>query len=203
MSESEGHYLDLFHQWLKGLGQDASAMAAQLEAEASPAEAAPTEASPAHARAALAGGLTYLFKSLDLIPDGIDDIGYLDDAFVLRVAASLAYPSADADSNADAVANASAIPDALRPLVNDCVAIRSFLGDDYARLETYVEGLRRGAARGRSVEEVLTESSALADLVSDVRGFAQTYDPPAFSREARNLIKLRAFFDAKLPQRGG
>ncbi len=30
-------------------------------------------------------GLNYIFKSLDLIPDGIDDIGFCDDAFVIRV----------------------------------------------------------------------------------------------------------------------
>jgi uncharacterized membrane protein YkvA (DUF1232 family) len=41
---------------------------------------------PDGARRALASGLNYVFKSVDLIPDGIDDIGYLDDAFVLRVA---------------------------------------------------------------------------------------------------------------------
>src|SRR5438045_3179256 len=38
----------------------------------------------------LVAGLNYIFKSLDLIPDGIDDLGYMDDAFVLRLAAALA-----------------------------------------------------------------------------------------------------------------
>jgi hypothetical protein len=33
-----------------------------------------------------------------------------------------------------------------------------------------------------------------------VRGFAKAYQPPGFSREEKNLIKLRAFFDAKLPK---
>ena len=31
-----------------------------------------------------------MFKSLDLIPDGLEGLGFLDDAFVLRVAAGLA-----------------------------------------------------------------------------------------------------------------
>ena len=38
----------------------------------------------------LVSGLNYIFKSLDLIPDGIDDLGFLDDAFVLRVACAFA-----------------------------------------------------------------------------------------------------------------
>jgi hypothetical protein len=29
-----------------------------------------------------------IFKSLDLIPDGIEDLGFIDDAFVFRVAAA-------------------------------------------------------------------------------------------------------------------
>ena len=37
-----------------------------------------------------AGALTYLFKSPDLIPDGIEDLGFIDDAFVFRMAAAAA-----------------------------------------------------------------------------------------------------------------
>ena len=33
-----------------------------------------------------------------------------------------------------------------------------------------------------------------------MRGFAKTYEAPSFAREERNLIKLKAFFDAKLPK---
>jgi hypothetical protein len=39
-----------------------------------------------------------------------------------------------------------------------------------------------------------------ADFLEDVRGFAKTYEAPSFSREEKNLIKLKAFFDAKLPK---
>ena len=81
MSESDvAKYLDTFPNWLRNLGHDAEELSELL-----------TESTVAQdAREAVAGGLNYLFKSLDLIPDGIDDIGYLDDAFVLRVAADLA-----------------------------------------------------------------------------------------------------------------
>jgi uncharacterized membrane protein YkvA (DUF1232 family) len=80
MSESLAKYLDVFAGWLRTLGEDAEKLGGLLEGEG--------VAQPA--RESIAGGLNYLFKSLDLIPDGIDDIGYLDDAFVLRVAADLA-----------------------------------------------------------------------------------------------------------------
>ena len=74
MTESPHQHLDLFASWLRTLGEDVEALGAVVS---SPEAAAPT-------RQMIAGGLNYVFKSLDLIPDGIDDIGYLDDAFVLR-----------------------------------------------------------------------------------------------------------------------
>jgi len=183
MSETQGKYLDTFPAWLRSLGDDAEKLSSLLEAEGLP-EAA---------RAAVAGGLNYLFKSLDLIPDGIDDIGYLDDAFVLRVAADLAAQEDAGDAGAEHLA-------AIGGLANDCETIREFLEGDYERLEAYVKGLRKGAARGRAVADILAEPDVLAELLSDVRGFSRSYQSPSFAREEKNLIKLRAFFDAKLPK---
>ena len=88
----------------------------------------------------------------------------------------------------------------LGALANDCELLREFLGDDYGRLESYVKGLRRGSARGRSVADVLGEPSVRAAFLGDVTGFAKNYVSPSFTREEKTLIKLRAFFDAKLPR---
>ncbi len=183
MSDQQAKYLDTFPAWLRALGEDAEKLGALLETGGGLSDGA---------REAVAGGLNYLFKSLDLIPDGIDDIGYLDDAFVLRVAADLAV-AADDGKSADALR-------AIGPLANDADLVREFLGKDYARLESYVKGLKKGAARGRSVADILGEDSVRNDFLSDVRGFAKTYEPPSFAREERNLIKLKAFFEAKLPK---
>ncbi len=182
MSESLAKYLDTFAGWLRSLGEDAEKLGTLLEGEGV----------SQGAREAIAGGLNYLFKSLDLIPDGIDDIGYLDDAFVLRVAADLAA-SADGETDAARLKTVSG-------LANDCDLLREFLGKDYVRLESYVKGLRKGAARGRSVGDILGDDGVRGDFLSDVRGFAKTYEAPGFSREEKNLIKLKAFFDAKLPK---
>ena len=182
MSDSQ-QYLEVFPAWLRGLGEDASELV-ELVAITSVSQ---------DARESIAGGVNYLFKSLDLIPDGIDDIGYLDDAFVLRVAAELA---AEADLS-------GAPPDRMRSvgrLANDCDTIREFLGGDYERLKAYVRGLRKGAARGRSVVDILEAKDIQASFLDDVRSFARSYDPPSFGQEEKNLTKLKAFFDAKLPQ---
>ena len=183
MSENTAKYLDTFPTWLRSLGTDAEGFASLLAEEA----LAPT------ARESVAGGLNYLFKSLDLIPDGIDDIGFLDDAFVLRVAADLA--SREDISN---------VPDELQKILSDlaadCEMIRAFLEDDYGRLETYVQGLRKGASRGRAVSDIVADPEVMQELISDVRGFAGSYESPSFAREEKNLIKLKAFFQAKLPR---
>lgn len=181
MSDND-KYLDLFPTWLRSLGEDAEALGNLLEEESLPREA----------KEAIAGGINYLFKSLDLIPDGIDDIGYLDDAFVLRVAAEQASAGELDGVDAEKLT-------ILGRLTNEAETVREFLGDDYGRLEGYVRGLRNGAARGRSVNDILDDPQTGKDLLSDVRGFAKTYESPGFAREEKNLIKLKAFFEFKLP----
>lgn len=183
MSDVDTKCLDVFPTWLRTLGDDGEGLVDLLS----------DPKTPETARKTLVGGLNYLFKSLDLIPDGIDDIGYLDDAFVLRVAADLA--------NKEGLDHAPVekLTVALR-LVNEVDLVKEFLGADYVRLEAYVIGLRRGTARGRSVEDIVGTSNILAEFISDVRGFAKSYTAPSFSREPKNLIKMRAFFEAKLPR---
>jgi uncharacterized membrane protein YkvA (DUF1232 family) len=181
--KDDSEYLEAFARWLSQLGEDAEQLSQVLTVE---------DVSNV-ARMAIAGGLNYLFKSLDLIPDGIDDIGYLDDAFVLRVAADLATREDTGDVAADKLK-------LLAALAGDCDLIRDFLGEHYDRLESYVKGLRKGAARGRAVADILADASVLGELLSDVRGFSRSYQAPSFAREEKNLIKLRAFFDAKLPK---
>src|ERR1700722_3497175 len=101
----DARFLEIFPAWLRSLGEDATALKDLVGGDA-----------PDGVRRYVAAGLNYIFKSLDLIPDGIDDIGYLDDAFVLRVAASLAVAEAPA-SKAGALAR----------LADDARAVKEFL----------------------------------------------------------------------------
>ena len=176
-------YLETFPAWLRSLGEDAEAMAGLLA----------DDRIPGSAREVIAGGLNYLFKSLDLIPDGIDDIGYLDDAFVLRIAADLARKDQSGKIEPDKLRR-------LNELADEVGVVREFLEKDFPRLEGYVKGLRRGAARGRAVSDIVGNDTVRSDFLSDVRGFMNNYEAPGFAREEKNLIKLRAFFDAKLPK---
>ena len=130
MNELTTRCLDTFPEWLRSLGTDAGELSALLDGDALTTDA----------KRHVAAALNYLFKSLDLIPDGIEDLGFLDDAFVVRVAAKHALAS-----NGD-----KAKPEALVRLAEGAALVEELLGVDYKRLVKYVEGLINGAARGRT-----------------------------------------------------
>ncbi len=171
-------YLEVFPQWLRSLGEDASAVGELLASDDAGDDASRS----------LVTGLNYIFKSLDLIPDGIDDLGFLDDAFVLRVACAFAV---------------EARPDAkkgvVQRLTDDARAVKDFLGDDYPRLEAYVRALRKGAARGRTVEEIVTDAQIRTQFLQEVRAWSAAYQVPNFTRDQKTLVKLKSFLNAKLP----
>jgi hypothetical protein len=178
-------FLELFPQWLRSLGEDASAV---CEALGFPGGEASGEFVADDASRALISGLNYIFTSLDLIPDGIDDLGFLDDAFVLRVACSIAAGLRGGDKKP-----------VVQRLADDARAVHEFLGDDYARLETYVRGLRKGAARGRTVEDIVSEEAIRTEFATEVRAWSAAYTVPTFTRDPKTLVKLKAFLNAKLP----
>lgn len=182
MSDLAKRCLDTFPEWLRQLGDDATQLASLLS----------TDSLPEVARRYVAGGLNYLFKSLDLIPDGIEDLGYLDDAFVLRVAAALALADAPAAAGSDPRG-------VLARLGGEASLVAELLGADHARLETYVRGLTKGAARGRTVDEIVGDASVRAAFVSEVHAWAKSYEAPSFGRDEKNLVKLKSFLGARLP----
>jgi hypothetical protein len=175
---ADSRYLELFPQWLRGLGEDAAAVGQLF----------PTLAADDVATRSLAAGVNYIFKSLDLIPDGVDDLGFMDDAFVIRVACALAV-----------AARPDAKQGAIERLAEDARAVRDFLGSDYPRLEAYVVDLRKGAARGRTVDEIATHAESRATFLNEIREWSAAYQAPTFTRDPKTLTKLRAFLGAKLP----
>jgi uncharacterized membrane protein YkvA (DUF1232 family) len=176
--------LDIFPGWLNALGDDLLTLLKGVE----------VREAPPPARQALVGAMNYVFKSLDLIPDGIDEIGYLDDAFVLRIGAAMAT-----QEKLDALPGETLA--ALEKLAADAETIKEFLGGPlHRRFEAYVAHLARGSARGRAATDICANEEVFKEFAGDVRSFAKGYQRPAFSKDRRNLIKLRAFFEAKLPE---
>lgn len=177
MTTLDSRCLEAFPAWLRSLADDAQQLAALLgQADATPA-----------AQRGAASALNYLFKSLDLIPDGLEDLGFIDDAFVLRAAAALVDP---AERGAAGV---------LARLAAETELVREFLGEDYARLERYVGKLGEGQARGRSVASIVEDASVRADFVREVAQWGAGYAAPSFARDVRSLVKLKSFLSRRLP----
>lgn len=183
MTDLNTRCFDTFPEWLRSLGDDASALAALLHNDAIPEEA----------RRYVAGGLNYLFKSLDLIPDGIEELGYLDDAFVLRVAASLALADAPSAREAD-------LRGLLGRLSAEAGLVSELLEGSHERLERFVRSLTKGAARGRTVDEIIGDKATTSAFIAEVQGWAKGYEAPNFSRDEKNLVKIKAFLGEKLPK---
>lgn len=180
MSDLNARCLEAFPRWLASLASDARSLAELLADGASRPDA----------QKYVASALNYLFKSLDLIPDGIEDLGYLDDAFVLRVSAREALRHGSQDTREGAVLGA---------LAEDAALVEAFLGADYGRFKSYVAELDRKKARGRSVEDILVNPGTLAAFRREVEAWAESYVEPSFLRDPKTLVKLRAFLVLKLP----
>jgi uncharacterized membrane protein YkvA (DUF1232 family) len=176
MSNVESRCLDAFPEWLRSLAEDALALGAIVG----------DDSQPEPRRRTVAGALNYLFKSLDLIPDGIEDLGFLDDAFVFRMAAVRAAEGGKAN-------------EALARLASDTTLLREFLAADYSRLEKFVGGLESSVARGRTVDQIVMDASTRSAFLSDVKGWTGSYVVPSFGRDTKNLVKLRSFLATKLP----
>lgn len=170
-------YLDVFPEWLRTLGEDANALGGIVSANEGGDDV----------QRYVIGGLNYIFKSLDLIPDGIDDLGFCDDAFVIRVAARLACDSGAVKEGI------------LGRLADDAHRVEEFVEEgDYPKLVAYVKTLMKGAARGRTVDEIMTEPAIRAAFTAEVTAWAGEYQVPSFTRDVKTLIKLKAFLNAKL-----
>jgi hypothetical protein len=50
------------------------------------------------------------------------------------------------------------------------------------------------------VDEIVESSEKFQELAEEANAFVQEFKSPSFSRDEKNLIKLTAFFEAKLPK---
>jgi uncharacterized membrane protein YkvA (DUF1232 family) len=183
MTDINTRCLEIFPHWLASLADDVctiqDALAGNLSREV---------------KQTLAGGINYLFKSLDLVPDGIDDIGYVDDAFVLRMASRRACNQ-----------GIESLSDDLRTKLGrmslDVDVIAELLGEDlFKRFQKYTDALANGSARGRTVDEILDIPEIAAEFSAEMVDFLDTYENPGFNDDEKNIIKLKAFMEARLPR---
>ncbi len=177
MNDLDTRYLDLFPSWLETLGSDVGVVSAAIEDDTTSRES----------KRWLLTALNYLFKSLDLIPDGIEDLGFIDDAFILRICVR------------HATAEGAVGGQRLQELAEEVSVIEQFLQTDFPRMQAFVAGLPEVAVFGNTAAMLLDDAEKQRELLASVAGFARQYEPPSFAPVERNLIKLRSFMTTKLP----
>jgi len=128
----------------------------------------------------------YLCKSLDLIDDGVEGLGYLDDALVLRLLCAQAQAQGP-------------LPEDLQTLAEQAQVVRSFLGPLNERCERFVESFYELSVRGRSVDAIVSDASSREELTSDLLDWVTRYKSPQFVLDELGLTKLRSFLAARLP----
>jgi hypothetical protein len=98
-------------------------------------------------------------------------------------------------SPADAAEDGSGV---LPRLSAAAALVEEFLGELYPQLSGYVAGLEGATVRGRSAADIVLDPGITADFTREVRAWADGYAAPAFLRDEKNLVKLRAFLGSKL-----
>jgi uncharacterized membrane protein YkvA (DUF1232 family) len=176
MDPNASRRLEVFSLWLKTLPADVRAMAALL-----------TPREPEAVRVYVASALTYLTRNLDLIPDGIEGIGYLDDAFVIRTASALAVEQFGVGS-----------PAALRRLAQDNDVVKAFLGPEYARFRTYVTGLRDYVSKGRTAVQVAASEELSKGIAAEAVEWCGEYKESPLKKDPAELDRLGNFLRSKL-----
>jgi uncharacterized membrane protein YkvA (DUF1232 family) len=181
MTPTEARFLRTFQSWLDAMGSEVGALGKLLESD---------EAPPA-LRGASAASLAYLLRSFDIIPEGLEELGYLDDLFVFRALAERAVlddPDATALDPSGTVARLAA----------EAELVAEFLGEDYPRLQAAAFSSGPAHAEGRHAEDLLKDPELCAAALTDARAWIESFRAPELAHGAEELVKLGSFFRTKL-----
>lgn len=166
--------IELFGEWINSLPEDTRALQAAVDAEGTPPEA----------KRMLVGGLSYLLRKIDIVPDYLTGVGVVDDVFVLRIAAAEANLGADAPE-------VQALGDSLEP-------VQDYLGDLYAGLVEFVKGLPDDPVRGRTADKILDDADVYKQFTRELADELDSFAPKPITDGDRALREIKSFIKAKL-----
>lgn len=173
--------LETFSRWLEQLPSDVTALCDTLvRAE-----------TPDALRRASADIVSHLHRSLELIPEGLEALGYVDHAFVAR---ALARDAVSSHAEADAEA---AAPELSR-LASEADLVIDFLGADFG---SFLEGVRRAHAAPawrESADALLEDEERRASVLEEVRAWVRDYSAPALGRGEEGLLVLQSFMRTRV-----
>lgn len=166
--------IELFGEWINSLPDDTKVLQAAVDAEGTSREA----------KRMLIGGLSYLLRKIDIVPDYLTGVGVVDDVFVLRIVA------AEADLGADAP-EVQALGDSLGP-------VKEYLGDLFPGLVDYVKGLPDDPVRGRTADKILDDEAIYKQFTREIGDELDSFAPKPITDGDRALREIKSFIKAKL-----
>lgn len=171
----------LFSGWLRGLGEDVLSLANLLG----------TPEAPVPFRLAAAQGLQGWLRLVELVPEGIEALGYLEGAFALRVIAERALAG-----DPDPIEGA---PDGRVPrLAADAALVAEFLGDDLSRFRELWLSPAATTRSGRAASDLLEDDALRHDVQRQARESVEQYHAPELGEGREELVKVEAFFRTRL-----
>ncbi len=171
----EQKFLPTFAGWLGALGEDVLSLANLLS----------SPEAPEPFRLVSAQALESLLRAAELIPEGLENLGYLEQAFIFRLLARRAV------SESPELGSEGRVP----RLAAEAEWVDAFIADDLAALSelAFVE-----ARRGRPAGQLLEDEEARAEVLREARAWVEGYRAPELGDGAEELVKLRAFFRTRL-----
>jgi hypothetical protein len=170
--------LPIFSGWLRTLSEDVLSLANRLEASDTPTPL----------RTASAEALQYLLRSADLVPDGLEDLGYLETAFAFRLIArrALAGEAGVGEASSDAVAR-------FRRLSDEAERIAELLGGELAAFSEFCLTPAASTFRGTPAQALLEDAERRSAVLGEARAWAESYRAPELADGAEELVKIRSF----------
>jgi hypothetical protein len=174
---SDASFRAAFGNWLGGLGKEARELSLLLD----------REDAPEALRRFGAEALNQLLHAADLIPEGVEDVGYLETLFTFRV---LARELCDAQPDAGAADPSGT----LARLAGEAELIQAFLGaEDYARFGAVTRAYRERRTRDRSATDLVESPEARSAAVVEAQRWGEDYRPRAFGAGSHDLVRLLSF----------
>jgi hypothetical protein len=179
VAPSDASCLRTFSSWLEGMPAEVSALCDVLESDGQSPRV------PEECRRASAESLAHLMRSIELIPDGVEALGYLENLFAFRAImreASSGLEAADETSSR---------------LAAEAELVAGFLGDDFARLREAAQS-REQLRVGQRASDLLEDPERRSAAVAQLRAWAGAYRAPELAPTEAEALKLRSFLRVRL-----
>jgi uncharacterized membrane protein YkvA (DUF1232 family) len=174
---NELELLQKLEAWVANLGEDTKILRTALDSEGISRDA----------KKYLLGGLSYMLRKVDIIPDYLGGIGVLDDAAVMRISAKLAVEAG--------MPNAG---EGVKRLVAEDEMTRLLFDNLYDGFVSYVKRLPEERIRNRNSDHILDEAGCLDQFDRELEDEIRGYSAKPLGQNDRTIREFRSFIKSKV-----